>query len=129
MTHEELVVKAKNAASVEEILQLAKENEVEITPECAQAYFAHLHRTGALNDEELDNVSGGGCHHEGKLVVSALNYCDDWICERCGKHQHNTIHGHRCDRETSQEKSNIFACCSSCKYCIYEDGLWLCTHR
>ena len=126
MTHEELILKAKDAKSAEELLVIAKENGMELTEESAKVYFDQLHKTGELDDSELDNVSGGGCYHKGKLIVSALHYCDDWICDKCGQHQHNTIHGHRCDRDTSQEKSNIIAVCESCRYCIYEDGYWLC---
>ena len=124
--YEELIYKAKTAKSVQELFDLAKENGIEMTEESAKAYYDKMNQLGELADEELDNVSGGGCHHDGKLVVSALHYCDEWICHKCGKSQHNTLHGHRCDRAESQEKSNMVACCGSCKYCIYEDSLWLC---
>ena len=127
MTHKDLIQKAKNASSPADIIKLAEENGVEISEESANAYFVQIHKNGELADDELADVSGGGCYHDGKLVVSALNCCDDWICHKCGSNQHNVIHGHRCDRETSQEKSNMVACCGSCKYCIYEDSLWLCT--
>ncbi len=127
MTHKDLIQKAKNAGSPADIVKLAEENGVEITEESANAYFAQIHKNGELADDELADVAGGGCHHNGKLVVSALHYCGDWLCKECGQHQHNDWHGHRCDRETSQEKSNMVACCGSCKYCIYEDSLWLCT--
>ena len=124
--YEELIYKAKAAKSAQELSDLAKENGIEMTEESAKAYYEKIHKSGELADEELDNVAGGGCHHDGKLVVSALHCCDEWICHKCGKSQHNTIRGHRCDRETSQEKSNMVACCGNCKYCIYEDSLWLC---
>lgn len=56
----ELIIKAKNAQSAEELLALAKENDVEMTEESAAAYFAQLNPTiGELSDDELDNVSGG----------------------------------------------------------------------
>ena len=59
---EELIEKAKQAKSVEELLALAKENGMEMTEEQATAYYAQLSpKSGELSDEELDNVSGGGC--------------------------------------------------------------------
>ena len=61
----ELVAKAKEAKTPEELMALAKENGVELTEESAAAYFDRLHpQTGELSDSELDNVSGGcggGC--------------------------------------------------------------------
>lgn len=61
MTHEELILKAKEAKNAEELLALAKENGIEMTEESAQAYFEQLNKKGELADEELDNVSGGAC--------------------------------------------------------------------
>jgi len=56
----ELVAKAKEAKTPEELMALAKENGVELTEESAAAYFDRLHpQTGELSDSELDNVSGG----------------------------------------------------------------------
>ena len=57
----EQLAKAKSAKSAEELLSLAKENGIEITEEEAGKYYAELHREGELSDDELDNVSGGGC--------------------------------------------------------------------
>lgn len=53
--------KAKAAKAAEELLALAKENGIELTDEDAAKYFAELHKEGALADDELDNVAGGGC--------------------------------------------------------------------
>ena len=59
----EMIEKAKKAKSPDELLALAKENEVELTEEEAKAYFAQLNPTsGELSDDELDAVSGG-CDH------------------------------------------------------------------
>lgn len=57
----ELVEKAKQTKSAGELAALAKENGVEMTVEEAKAYYEKLHSTGELADDELDNVSGGGC--------------------------------------------------------------------
>ena len=55
----ELIEKAKNAKSAEELLELAKANNVEITEEEARAYFDQLNSNGSVSDEELDAVAGG----------------------------------------------------------------------
>ena len=55
----ELLEKAKKAKSAEELLELSKAENIELTAEEAARYFAELHKTGELSDEELDNVAGG----------------------------------------------------------------------
>lgn len=60
--NQELITKAKAAKSVEELLKLAKASNVELSDEQAKEYFAKLNPTkGELSDDELDDVSGGGC--------------------------------------------------------------------
>ena len=51
--------KAKTAKTAEELLELAKAENIELTEEQAKEYFATIHASGELSDEELDNVSGG----------------------------------------------------------------------
>ena len=57
----ELLEKAKTAKSAEELLEMAKAENIELTEEQAAKAFAELNKTGELSDEELDNVAGGGC--------------------------------------------------------------------
>ena len=57
----ELIEKAKTAKSAEELLAMAKAENIELTEEQAAKAFAELNKTGELSDEELDNVAGGGC--------------------------------------------------------------------
>lgn len=56
---EEIIEKAKELKTVEELIAFAKENGEELTHEKAEELFAKLHQTGELSDDELDNVSGG----------------------------------------------------------------------
>ena len=56
----ELVEKAKTAKTAEELLAMAKAENIELTEEQAAKAFAELNKTGELSDEELDNVAGGG---------------------------------------------------------------------
>ena len=55
----EIIEKAKTAKSAEELLELAKAENIELSAEQAEKAFAELNRTGELSDEELDNVAGG----------------------------------------------------------------------
>ena len=56
----ELIEKAKAAKSAEELLALAKENNLEIAAEEANTYFEQLNANGELSDDALDAVAGGG---------------------------------------------------------------------
>ena len=55
----ELIEKAKTAKTAEELLEMAKEESIEMSAEQAAKAFAELNKTGELSDEELDNVAGG----------------------------------------------------------------------
>lgn len=58
----ELLEKAKQTKSADELRTLAKENGMEMTDEQAKAYFVQLHPVlGEIADDELENVAGGGC--------------------------------------------------------------------
>ena len=121
--NKELLAKAKEAKTPEELLALAKENGMEMTEESAEAYYNLLHpQNGEVSDDELDNVAGGGCHNGGKLVVSVMHYCDEWRCKDDGS---------QCDIDGILVNCNtcrVAAYCFSCKYCSYEKGLWLCNN-
>ena len=69
--NQEIIAKAREAKSAEELLAMAKENDIEFTGEQAKEYYDRLHATGELADDELDNVAGG---------------CDSFAtkCPRCG---------------------------------------------
>ena len=55
----ELIEKAKTAKTAEELLAMAKEENIELTEEQAPKAFAEINKAGELSDEELDNVTGG----------------------------------------------------------------------
>ena len=119
--NEEILEKARQAKSAEELIALAKENGEELSEEEAAAYFAQLNKSGELSDEELDSVAGGGCHKkDGRLVVSYLHSCDQFVCKSCGRSGEHTHH--------VGNIVTIDPSCELCKYCSYEKGLWLCNH-
>ena len=55
----ELIEKAKTAKSAEELLAMAKAENIELNAEEAAQALAKMNKNGELSDEELDNVSGG----------------------------------------------------------------------
>ena len=62
MMNEEMITKAKEANSVEELITLAKENGIELNEDDAKMYFEQLNaKKGELSDDELEDVAGGGC--------------------------------------------------------------------
>ena len=84
----EMIEKAKTAKSAEELLELAKAENINFTAEEAAKAFAELNKTGELSDEELDNVAGG-CGKEkipepkykiGDMVISSRGF----PCHTCG---------------------------------------------
>ncbi len=78
---QELIEKAKQAKTPEELAALAKENGIELTSEEANTYFAMLNpKTGELGDDELEDVAGGRkcgtTYMDHKPVVTYYNSCD-----------------------------------------------------
>ena len=67
----ELLEKAKTAKSAEELLEMAKAENIELNAEEAAQAFAKMNKNGELSDEELDNVAGGGC--QGRPPKFSLN--------------------------------------------------------
>ena len=83
----ELVAKAKEAKSPEELMALAKEAGIDMTEESAALAFEQLNsKTGELSDSELDNVSGGcgggydaGRPHPQFAVGETVLYIHSWL--------------------------------------------------
>ena len=55
----ELIEKAIQAKTAEELIEMAKAENIELSAEQAAKALAQLNRNGELSDEELDNVAGG----------------------------------------------------------------------
>ena len=63
----EMIEKAKVAKTAEELLEIAKANNIDMTADEAATYFAQLNsKSGELDDDDLDAVAGGasGCSEE-----------------------------------------------------------------
>lgn len=71
----ELMAQAEKTESVQELIALAVENGVELDEEQAQIWFGRFHgNTGELSDEELANVSGGGCYTADGYLKTTIGY-------------------------------------------------------
>lgn len=77
---EEQIKKAKAAKTPEELLKMAEENGIELTLEQAKGYYAMLNPTsGALSDEELENVAGGGCVENEREYIKETGHTLMWV--------------------------------------------------
>ena len=141
MTHEELILKVKETKNVEELIVLAKENNVELTEEQATAYFEQLHKKGEVNDDELGNVSGGACHRsvngEKYTVVTSSVSCFTGLFSDLVKTDTFEENGKKISIQTPQRRDNetkrgLWYMCSSkgqCGHCYYlefDDGIGYC---
>ena len=85
--NKELVARAKEAKTPEELMALAKENGIDMTEESAASLFEQLNsKTSELSDSELDNVSGGcgggydaGRPHPQFAVGETVLYIHSWL--------------------------------------------------
>jgi len=114
-----------------------RENNVELTEESSKAYFELVQaqsKNGELSDEELDNVSGGGCHaSDGRLVTTVANSCKHWRYKRCwwtSLTRFDDCPSHSISHTNDLCKSYFMVShiCDTCMHCTYEDALWLCNH-
>ena len=84
----EMIEKAKNAKSAEELRAFAKESGVEMTADEAATYFAQLNpKSGELDDDDLDNVAGGACSsNSGDYAREGdrVRVINGKACSKCG---------------------------------------------
>ncbi|MDE6729412.1 MAG: bacteriocin [Oscillospiraceae bacterium] len=124
----ELVEKARQAKSAGELLTLAKENGITLSEDEARDYFNQLHKSGELSDDELANVSGGGCYYgDGRLVVTAGYYCKRYQCKYCGiEFSPGFLEMHVCpSKKEAAAYNNV---CNTCKYKTGKGMRMLCNH-
>ena len=83
----EMIEKAKAAKSAEELLALAKANNIEMTADEAATYFSQLNpKSGELSDDDLDSVAGGACASESQKVSigTIVRITSGQTCCKCG---------------------------------------------
>jgi len=100
----ELMELAQKANSPEEILALAKENNVEMDAEVAQVPLDSLNNTELIPDEALEDVAGGNRSYSKSKIT--------FTCTRCGST--NFFIDSYQKVEGSSESEGIYVC-SICK--------------
>ena len=110
----EMLQKAKECKTVEELLNLAKENGYPLTEKDATVKFNEWHKTGELADEELDNVSGGGCLSSDDLYAGRnVGLWDHGTvyCETCGSERYiiDRVTKHNVILRCANNCANVFA--------------------
>jgi len=128
----EMIEKAKTAKSAEELLALAKDNGVEMTEDEAKTYFAQLNpKSGELDDDDLDNVSGGSCYAgDGRMIVTLGYVCPEITLPRSRCPNCNTSFMIRDTLncvDCSTCKRQLY--CKDCIYLSYEGGMWFCNNE
>ena len=79
----EMIEKAKAAKNIEELLEIAKAEGVEMSADEAATYFAQLNpKSGEINDDDLDSVAGGAC--QGSNANRRKAHLIEGACQTCG---------------------------------------------
>lgn len=74
MISKELIEKAKKCTSKEELLELAKAENIKLSDKEVNNIFISANANGVLSDEELDNISGGTCYSSGVECPQSCGY-------------------------------------------------------
>ncbi|MDO4811282.1 MAG: hypothetical protein Q3985_04980 [Eubacteriales bacterium] len=135
---EEQMKKFNEAESVEEAIALAKEEGLEVSEEEIGKYYNATHipargKEGELSDDELDSVAGGACaYSDGRQVVNSNYGCDHWEHHNCGgtivRHIDFCDIWYTCSICQAGSVGHTMGTCESCKYCVVENGQWLCNY-
>ena len=112
----ELIAKARAAKNAEDLLALAKENNLEISKEEAKNYFEQLNANSAVSDDELDAVTGGGlfglsCPNNDEDDTDPLKHSEGEVTGKCANCGSTNIYIRTVD--TSGGKSFICRDCSA----------------
>lgn len=122
---EELIKKAKEAKSTEELIEIAKDNGITLTLEEAEEHFLSLHKSGEIEDDELDSVSGGACHtnYNGKKYTVVTSAC------KCFTGMYEGTPYKIFDDVVYADWYHYSkdGCCGRCRYLWIEKGLGFCS--
>lgn len=80
----ELIAKMKAAKSAEELIQLTKEYNVELTEEATKSFFEQFHANGIASDESLESVAGGWGANMNSVSVGDRVKLLGKQCAKCG---------------------------------------------
>ena len=129
----DLIQKVNSAKTAEELLELAKAENIELTEEKAKKLFAGLRTEGEISDTELENVSGGGCgggdrETNYKKIHSTDSACIYYQCDRCrgGRDSHTAtcrIAINALNPDSSGFGRLFYNTCYGCYYGDFGDSL------
>ena len=120
----ELIAKAKATKSAQELLELAKANNVDLTETEAKTYFEQLNANGAVSDDELDIVAGGlGCPDDGEendakskfMIGKKVRVLDGKICPKC--HSNEGVIGYNL-MAAAMTGNTMYVVCPKCNEAI-----------
>lgn len=129
----DLIQKVKGVRTAEELPELAKAENIELTEEQAKKLFAELHTGEEISDTELDNVAGGGCgggdkETNHKRIHSTDPACIYYQCDRCrgGRDSHTAtcrIAINALNPDSSGFGRLFYNTCYGCYYGDFGDSL------
>ncbi len=120
----ELIAKAKECKSAEELLALAEEHDVKMTLAEAEERYAELHNEGELSDDELDAAAGGGCStskpKKGETWIIKKKYSEHY-CPSCNCN--TVIYEGESYNQLSSLPNMVNLTCTQCAtaYCFYHN--------
>ena len=115
----ELIEKARQADSPEEIMKIAEENDIEMCKEEAESIYKQLHTSGEMSDDELEGVAGG-CSKDGKTIVTSGCKCFT------GKFKQVQV-GHYSDLGAVWSAfSGGGKVCGECTHLVFKNGIGYC---
>ena len=109
----ELLEKAKTAKKAEELIEMAKAENIELSAEQAAKAFAELNKAGELSDEELDNAAGGGCGDTPDRSYERRKACR-WDADG------NATHWYALDYATRRIDVIVYFTCPKCGGMLHE---------
>ncbi len=123
--NEELIAKARQASSSEEIMKIAEENDIEMCKEEAEMIYKQLHTSGEVSDEELESVAGGGCKGSGGLtIVTSACKCFNGQFEQADLSRSSDMQ--IMWSVFSGGGNNTKKVCGECKHLVFKSGIGYC---
>jgi len=110
---QKMIEKAKSAA---ELAKMAHEQGIMLSDSDAEGYYAQFHQEEKeLSNDELNNVSGGGCYSKETLAKSYRQVTPDGTCSRfqvslVGDRSHRCCKN--CTHSTTAKGTEIYFCVS-----------------
>ncbi len=131
---EEVMKKFEAASTVEELLSLAKEENIELSQEEAESLLSSIKDASCeLDDSELDNVSGGasvtiGSH---KYQVVTSHYCCEYWRENTYLDSNGKLKFYVNDNPGLRKvwydvAGKWYRCCGACKYLQFKGATGIC---